>query len=85
MAITNHGSCDPGYNPMNFEISDLAMFYNKNYSDESSEIERVLADLNIHIQLMIKDQTYKKFSNLMETPLIKFRIKAEEVNLIFTP
>lgn len=55
------------------------------FQDEATYRHRVLRDLNIKVLAMMRDQAHKGFKNPLKQPLMKLKVFADELNLVFTP
>lgn len=82
--------CEEGYNPLNVDISHINMLYCSNvkdltFQDEATYRHRVLRELNIKVLAMMRDQAHKSFKNPLKQPLMKLKVFADELNLVFTP
>lgn len=73
---------------MNLDITQISMVYVENLQDwqngDMSASRQVLKDLQVKMLIMIRNNDFK-FANPIEKPLIKFKIAADEIKLIFNP
>ena len=73
---------------MNLDITQISMIYVENLQDwqngDMSASRQVLKDLEVKMLIMIRNNDFK-FANPIEKPLIKFKIAADEIKLIFNP
>lgn len=70
-------------------MTNISMVYTENLrtwqEGGASSTRQVLKDLHIGMMIMIRDEGYKKFENPVLKPLMKVKVAAEEIKLVFSP